>query len=76
MNSGSLIIMRMSKTKLFRIISREIYQINTKIDMMIIRGLPYRREARRHKLLVRMLDEVSEKVRVRHSALDLISSIF
>ena len=42
----------MSKFKLARNIKREIKKLNNDIDMKIIKGLPYRAEARRHKFLI------------------------
>lgn len=41
----------MSKFKLARNIKKEIKKINNDIDLKIIKGLPYRAEARRHKFL-------------------------
>ncbi len=41
----------MSKFKLARNIKKEIKKLNNDIDLKIIRGLPYRAEARRHKFL-------------------------
>lgn len=45
----------MSKGKLINTISRELKDINEVIDWKIIKGLPYKREAKRHKLLLSML---------------------
>ena len=42
----------MSKFELKKAIKREIRDLNWKIDMKIVRGLPYRTEARRHKILL------------------------
>lgn len=45
----------MSKHKLITTINRELKDINEVIDWKIIKGLPYKREAKRHKLLLGML---------------------
>ncbi len=42
----------MSKITLANNIRKEIKKLNREIDMKIIKGLPYRAEARRHKFLV------------------------
>ena len=42
----------MSKTKLVSNLKKEINKLNNEIDLKIIKGLPYRAEARRHKFLV------------------------
>ena len=41
----------MSKFKLARSVKKEIKKLNNEIDMKIIKGLPYKAEARRHKFL-------------------------
>lgn len=48
----------MSKKTLMRTISEELEYINQKIDMKVIKGISYRAEAKRHKLLVSMLHDV------------------
>lgn len=53
----------MSKEKLVKTINSEIEELNERIDWKVIKGMPYRREARRHKLLVSMLHDVR-----RHTA--------
>ncbi len=60
-------IIIMSKEKLLQTLTSEIEQINEEIDLKVIRGIPYKREAKRHKLLVSMLNEVGEKMNVRQS---------
>ena len=45
----------MSKTKLSKIIKRELSMLNETIDWKIVKGLPYQREALRHKMLRRQL---------------------
>ena len=55
----------MSKEKLVKTLSSEIKEINEVIDMKVIRGLSYRTEAKRHKLLVRMLQDVNRRVQLR-----------
>ena len=41
----------MSKHQAIRIIRSEIDRLNAEIDLKIIRGMSYTREARRHKFL-------------------------
>jgi hypothetical protein len=53
----------MSKEKLITTINREIEDLNEQIDWKVIKGMPYKREAKRHKLLVSMLQDVR-----RHTA--------
>ncbi len=48
----------MSKQKLVSTISRELEVINEQIDWKIIKGMSYKRDARRHKLLLSMLQDV------------------
>jgi hypothetical protein len=45
----------MSKARTIQVIREEIRRLNEEIDMKIIRGLSYRNEARRHKLLASQL---------------------
>jgi DNA polymerase elongation subunit (family B) len=42
----------MSKIKLVHNLRKEIKKLNSEIDLKIIKGLPYKAEARRHKFLV------------------------
>jgi hypothetical protein len=42
----------MSKITLAHNLRKEIKKLNREIDMKIIKGLPYKAEARRHKFLV------------------------
>lgn len=42
----------MSKIQLVHNLRKEIKKLNKEIDLKIIKGLPYRAEARRHKFLV------------------------
>ena len=55
----------MSKEKLVKTISREIAEINETIDMKVIRGVPYKREAKRHKLLVSMLSDIGRRAQAQ-----------
>ncbi len=57
----------MSQQKLIQEISSEIEKINEEIDFKIIKGFPYRREARRHKMLLSMLNDVSRSSSTRSS---------
>jgi hypothetical protein len=49
----------MSKSELRYTIKTEIEKINKEIDRKIVRGLPYTREARYHKNLLKRLDIVN-----------------
>ena len=43
----------MSQTQYLKMLEREINKINKKIDLKILQGQEYRREARDHKLLLK-----------------------
>ena len=43
----------MSKEQYLKIINKELQKVNKKIDVKIIRGEEYFREAREHKMLLR-----------------------
>jgi hypothetical protein len=45
----------MSKNILAKTIKKEIATLNWNIDMKIIKGLPYKQDARRHKFLIAQL---------------------
>ncbi len=49
----------MSTNTLVRELKKEINNLNAVIDMRIIRGMPYRTEARRHKFLKRQLQSLT-----------------
>lgn len=51
----------MSKEKLITTLSREIETLNEQIDFKVIKGMPYKTEAKRHKLLVSMLTDVGRR---------------
>jgi hypothetical protein len=51
----------MSKTILIKELKKEINSLNAVIDMRIIRGLPYKSEAKRHKFLKKQLQSLSWK---------------
>ena len=51
----------MSKYRLSKIIQAEINKLNEEIDLKIIRGLPYRHLARRHKFLVKQFEELKRR---------------
>ncbi len=48
----------MSNHALSRKIERELSKLNAEIDIKIIKGLPYKNEARRHKFLSRQLRDL------------------
>lgn len=49
----------MSKNTLVKELKKEINSLNAVIDMKIIRGLPYKSEAKRHKFLKKQLQSLS-----------------
>lgn len=51
----------MSQKQYLKILEREIRNINQKIDLKIIRGESYKKEARDHKLLLRKIRLLSKK---------------
>jgi hypothetical protein len=51
----------MSKYELRKTIKRELKDLNWRIDMKIVRGLSYRTEARRHKLLLMQLNRLTKQ---------------
>jgi hypothetical protein len=59
---------RMSQSQYLKMLEREINKINKKIDLKILQGQEYKREARDHKLLLR-------KVRY-HTKRSLINRLF
>jgi hypothetical protein len=54
----------MSKIKLVRNLKKEIKKLNNDIDLKIIKGLPYRAEARRHKFLTSQFYGFYEEKRI------------
>lgn len=48
----------MSQHKLVSTIMSELEELNSKIDWKVIRGVSYKADARRHKLLLSMLRDV------------------
>ena len=59
----------MSKHQIVRELHREIARLNRIIDLAIIRGLPYREEARRHKFLTAQL----RRLQPRRSVFSMLS---
>ncbi len=55
----------MSKTTLIQELRKEINHLNDVIDLKIIRGIPYKNEARRHRFLVTQLTALSRTPGVR-----------
>lgn len=49
----------MSRTRLIEEIEKELDRLNAKIDLRIIKGLSYAKEARRHKFLVTQLNNLT-----------------
>ncbi|MBI5134215.1 MAG: hypothetical protein HZA81_02400 [Candidatus Taylorbacteria bacterium] len=50
----------MSKHELLKTVKRELRELNWRIDLKIVRGLSYREEARRHRILLRQLERLNE----------------
>lgn len=48
----------MSKTQLHKSIVHEIGRVNDRIDIKILRGKSYQREAQRHRMLVTQLSRL------------------
>jgi hypothetical protein len=53
--------MNMSERRLASTITREIRAINEEIDLRIVRGMPYKKEAKLHRRLVSLLNHISEE---------------
>ncbi|MEN9524161.1 MAG: hypothetical protein RL536_230 [Candidatus Parcubacteria bacterium] len=51
----------MSKHQAVRTIRTEIHRLNREIDMCIIRGLSYKRQAVRHKFLMAQLARLASR---------------
>lgn len=51
----------MTREQCLKIIEREIQEVNKKIDVKIIKGEEYFREAREHRLLLRKARQFSPK---------------
>jgi hypothetical protein len=51
----------MSKLKLVYNVEKEIKKLNSTIDLKIIKGLPYRAEARRHKFLMSQFNSFEKR---------------
>ena len=51
----------MSKNQYIKLIEKELHNINKKIDMKILQGEEYRREARDHKILRRKILQHSRR---------------
>jgi len=65
----------MSGNRLIKNINNEIKSLNEIIDLKIIKGFSYAREARRHKLLLKILRETQGLVE-RSSARNFVFSKF
>jgi len=51
----------MSKTTLAKTIKKELVALNWAIDMKIIKGQPYKQDARRHKFLIAQLQYLTRE---------------
>jgi hypothetical protein len=66
----------MSKHTLVREVNREIEKLNQEIDLKILKGLPYRREALRHRFLLKQLQNISVESPFSFGALGKLASRF
>lgn len=57
----------MSKNKLIKTIQNQIEKINDTIDIKIIRGESYRKEALRHKFLLHCLEDAKRDAKRENS---------
>ncbi len=53
----------MSTNKLIKTISRQIEKVNDTIDIKIIRGESYKKEALRHKFLLHCLEDAKREMK-------------
>ncbi len=51
----------MNKEQYIKIIERELHSINKRIDMKILQGVEYRKEARDHKILQKKMRQHSQQ---------------
>ncbi|MDD5318310.1 MAG: hypothetical protein PHF79_00605 [Candidatus Pacebacteria bacterium] len=49
----------MSKGDMIKTINSELQNLNREIDLKILKGLPYKREAKRHKFLLSQLHSLT-----------------
>ncbi len=64
----------MSKHQAIRTIRAEIDRLNQEIDLCIIKGVSYRREAQRHKLLMAQLARMVRSSNWFNKSLNLVST--
>ena len=55
----------MSKNILIKELQKELSKLNDLIDLKIIRGLSYKKEAKRHKFLLNQLNALNGRPKVR-----------
>jgi hypothetical protein len=63
----------MSKQQAIRVIRSEIARLNQQIDLKIIRGVSYRREALRHKSLMSQLARLEPRRSIFARSLQFVS---
>jgi glutamate mutase epsilon subunit len=51
----------MNREQYVKIIERELHNLNKRIDMKILQGIEYRKEAREHKMLQKKMIQHSKK---------------
>jgi len=54
----------MSKIKTIYNVEKEIKKLNSAIDLKIIKGLPYKAEARRHRFLMSQFNSFERRPRI------------
>lgn len=64
MNARSLIIDCMSSKDFLKVIEAELARLNDRIDVKILRGRSYAKEAERHKFLLRQLNRLEYSARL------------
>jgi hypothetical protein len=65
----------MTKYKLTKVVKSELQKLNEQIDYKIVNGIPYKRDAERHKaLLLRYYNLVREKESWLHRSLNFVST--
>lgn len=64
----------MSNHTFKKAIEREISKLNNEIDLKIIKGLPYNKEALRHKFLKRQIQKMEYQSSWLERSLNLVST--
>lgn len=72
----NIFIMIMNKSHLEKILKKELYKLNDLIDAKVVMGLPYREEAREHKILTARLIGLKKDQHPWLSKLGAIPTLF